>query len=176
MRIICKECGSQYNNEIHPVKCPNCVRIAEASATIEPETDDLCPHCGAKMVEYKHGLSKGLARALWYTLRIVKDCSNFEIASIGMDYTHRCNFQKLRYWGIVEKVGDSAGKGGIWRITESGLSFAKGEIKLQHFAWTYRGEVQRHEGELIGITDIAEGWKYRPEYAREAKAVDRSGG
>ena len=129
-----------------------------------------CPHCGAKMVEYKHGLSKSLCRSLAAVAIAFKDTQPHEIKDMGLDYNHRCNFQKLRYWGLVEKMGDQGSKGGLWRITEYGMAFVKGLTSLPRFAWTYRGEVERLEGEQIMITDVSGGWKYRPDYAKESQA------
>ena len=120
------------------------------------------------MVEYKHGLSKGLCRALAIVVKAFSDCEPHDIKDMGLDYTHRCNFQKLRYWGLVEKVGDAESKGGKWRVTEEGMMFVRGNRTFQKFVFTYRGEVVRREGERISIMDVADGWKYRPEYAAEA--------
>ena len=130
----------------------------------------ICEHCGATMVEYKHGLSKGLIRSLAIVAVAFKDTEPHEIKDMGLDYTNRCNFQKLRYWGLVEKVGDKDSKGGLWRITENGMAFVSGELSVPKFVWTYRGDIDRYEGKDIWITDVSEGWKYRPEYARESQA------
>lgn len=69
-----------------------------------------CETCGAKLVEYKHGLSKGLCRSLIQVAVTFKDTKAHEIKEMGLDYNHRCNFQKLKYWGLVEKVGEQTGK------------------------------------------------------------------
>ena len=130
----------------------------------------ICEHCGATMVEYKHGLSKGLCRSLAVVTLAFCDTEPHEIRDMNLDYSHRCNFQKLRYWGLVEKIGDKDSKGGLWRITEDGMKFAKGEISAPKFVWTYRGDVVRYEGEEIWITAVTDGWKYRPDYAAESQA------
>ena len=132
-------------------------------------TEKYCEHCGAKMVEYKHGLSKKLCRALAMVVTRSNSTEPQEIREMGLDYSHRCNFQKLRYWGLVEKIGDKDSKGGLWRVTERGMAFVMGKISCPRFAWTYRGDVVRHEGEPINITDISGGWKYRIDYARESE-------
>ena len=132
----------------------------------------ICEYCGAKIVQYKHGLSKSLMRVLY---RIIKDCNGevgiFEFKNIKLSYNEGSNFQKLRYWGLIEKVGDDEGKGGTWMLTQTGLSFACGELSLQKFAKTYRGELVCHEGEDVKIEDITGGWKWRIDYAREAEPL-----
>lgn len=129
----------------------------------------ICELCGAKMVEYKHGLSKGLMRVLH---KVIQACDGrideFEFKDIKLNYNEGSNFQKLRYWGLIEKVGDADGKGGIWKLTEKALSFSQGNLTLQKFARTYRGNWVAYEGENVGIEEITGGWKYRPDYAREA--------
>lgn len=129
----------------------------------------VCETCGAKLVEYKHGLSKGLCRSLIQVAVAFKDTKAHEIKDMGLDYNHRCNFQKLRYWRLVEKVGEQTGKGGLWRITETGKEFIQGKISLPKFVWTYRGKVERYDGEHITIFDVSDGWKSRSEYAKESK-------
>jgi len=129
-----------------------------------------CECCGAKLVEYKHGLSKGLCRSLAKAVVTFGDTEPHDIKDMPLDYNHRCNFQKLRYWGLVEKIGDSLGKGGKWRVTEKGMSFVKNEISVDRFVWTYRGEVESYDGEKLFITDITGGWQYRIEYAKDRRA------
>jgi hypothetical protein len=128
-----------------------------------------CPHCGAKMVEYKHSISKGLARALAKVVRATRGRSRFEISECGLTYSERENIRKLQYWGLITKAPTNSGKGGEWIITTIGMDFLKGTIKVQKSVWTYRGETIRFEGPHINITEVTDGWKYRPDYAREAE-------
>lgn len=136
-----------------------------------------CEYCGAKMVEYKHGLSKGLMRVLYRVILLCGGVVNeFEIKDVALSYNQRCNFQKLRYWGLIKKIGDFDGKGGTWALTSKGLSFACGELFLPKFARTYRGELVAQEGESIKVEDITGGWKFRPEYADDAIPHKPKGG
>ena len=130
----------------------------------------VCDTCGAKLVEYKHGLSKGLCRALIQVAIAFRDTKAHEIKEMGLDYNHRCNFQKLKYWGLVEKVGEQTGKGGLWRITEDGKEFVQGKISVPKFVWTYRGKVERYDGDHITIFDVSGGWKSRSQYAKERRS------
>ena len=132
----------------------------------EPKT---CPTCGAKMVEYKHGLSKGLCRALAKAWSAFSDTQPHEISEMGLDYNHRCNFQKLRYWGLVEKVGDPTGKGGRWRVTSDGVKFLMGALRVQKAVWTYRGDAVRFEGPMVSHSDVTGGWELRTDFARNAQ-------
>lgn len=126
----------------------------------------ICPHCSAKMVEYPHGLSKGLLRCLVKMVRA--GTGDKDLGDLQMNYNQQSNFQKLRYWGLVEKSDPGSEKGGKWRMTDLGWAFVKGEIQMRNKVWSYRGEFVRFDGDRIFIQDVTGGWKYRPEYAREA--------
>lgn len=131
-----------------------------------------CVTCGANIVEYKHGLSKGLLRAFARFVMKTRGQVGREVEfhDLGLDYNHGSNFQKLRYWALIEKIGDAESKGGLWALTEQGKIFATGAISLPRFAWSYRGDFVRYEGSKIFIGDVTGGWRYRPDYAAEAVA------
>lgn len=131
---------------------------------------ELCPHCGAKMAEYCHSMSKSLARVIF---RICQNLAagdrGFHVGSCGFTNSQINNLQKLRYWSVIAKAPDATAKGGNWILTDVGLAFARGVLELRKKVWTYRGEFVRFDGERILITDVSDGWKYRPEYARESR-------
>lgn len=132
----------------------------------EPE---LCPHCGAKMVEYCHSLSRSLARVIFRICQAIGPDRRFHVGSIGLTNPQINNLQKLRYWGIIAKERDASARGGNWILTDRGLEFAQGRIALRKKVWTYRGDFVRFDGAQIIITDVSDGWKYRPDYAREGR-------
>lgn len=127
-----------------------------------------CPHCDAKMVEYPHSLSRGLARVIYRIAQHMDRDRVFHVGECELNYSQQCNAQKLRYWGVIEKQPDATAKGGFWRLTDLGLAFAQGRIQLRKKVWTYRGEFVRFDGDQVLITDVSDGWKLRPDYAREA--------
>ena len=127
-----------------------------------------CPHCDAKMVEYKHGLSKGLARSLYLISKHLNRKNEFHIAKCEMTYSQRENSRKLKHWGIIEKLGDKDSKGGWWRLTDIGEAFIRGNIQLRKYVWSYRGDFVRFDGDRVYITQMTDGWKYRTDYVREA--------
>ncbi len=127
-----------------------------------------CPTCGAKTVSYKHSLSKVLMKGF----RKVLECSGvfgrFDIANCNLTYSERENLRKLQYWGLIKKAGDKA-RGGRWQVTALGLDFACGHMHLPYTVRTYRGDVLGFSGDDVSIEDVAGGWKYRPDYALEAR-------
>lgn len=128
----------------------------------------ICENCGAKMVKYKQALNKGLISALIKIERA--SISPVNVRDIGISHVQKCNFQKLKYFGLVEPFydDDENKKDGVWQITPLGIAFLKNEVKVHKFAWTYRDEWVSWDGDLIGVNDIFGGYKYREEWAAEA--------
>jgi len=127
-----------------------------------------CESCGAKLVEYKHSLSKGLARCL-YKIALYKGRA-VNLNELKFTYNQQSNFQKLRYWGLVAKEDPNNLKGGKWIITRKGWQFITDEITVPKTAWSFRGDFIRHEGIEIRFSDITDGYKIRPDYYRESVA------
>ncbi len=128
----------------------------------------ICGECGAKVVEYKHGLSKGLVRVLYIIAKYRQVGGTVAMSDLKLTYSQRCNSQKLRYWHLIEKVGDQDGKGGNWRVTHAGSEFLQGIRSLPQFVWTFHGDPIRYEGRYRYVDETTGGWKWRPDYAREA--------
>lgn len=124
----------------------------------------ICEHCGAKIVEYKHSISKGLISCLDL---ISKREGPVNLNELGFNYNQQSNFQKLRYWDLVRKSDPKNVKGGEWVITEKGLNFIKKIITLPKSVWTFRGEPVRYEGEAIFVDQVKESYKTRKEYISE---------
>ena len=130
-----------------------------------------CPHCDAKMVEYKHSLSKNLLRGFARIVYSVEPALRFQFKDCEfLSYSQASNMQKLRYWGMIQKEADEAGKGGDWLITPLAIKFLKGELSLPVAVWSYRAAWVRDEGATKTVDQITDGWKYRPKYAAEAVA------
>jgi len=121
-----------------------------------------CECCGAKNVEYRHGLTASLVKAL--EIFIEKNEYGLSLEESGLSHTQICNFQKLRYWGLIDRIPYSS----EWYVTDSGVDFINGVSYCRRHVWTYRGEFVRFEGEFGKITDVYGGWKTRVEYAQEA--------
>jgi hypothetical protein len=127
-----------------------------------------CEHCGAKIVEYKHSFSKALAIGLY---RLYQENRPVNIKHLGLTRNQWDNFQKLRYWGLVAKAVDDAGKrvGGCWAVTQLGVDFIENGTSIQKFVWTYRGETVRFDGDTCFFNDVHPvEYKQRTDYAQEA--------
>jgi hypothetical protein len=125
------------------------------------------------MVEYRHSISLPLCQGL-LALASSKHTKPVNIKCLGLTRNQWDNFQKLRYWGLVEK-GCVDGKhiAGTWIVTKRGYDFLAGKTKLSKSVWTYRGETVRYEGETVHVDEILDStefrkYKQREEYAMEA--------
>lgn len=101
-----------------------------------------CECCGAKITEYKHNLSVGLVKSLAKFTLVARNSPVVALKKVGFDNNSFNNFQKLRYFGLVER------KNGGWSITEKGKSFLFNKIPISDHVITFRGKVK----ELSKIT------------------------
>ena len=130
---------------------------------------EICECCGAKVVEYKHNFNAALANSLH---KIYVFNKPLPLSELSLSRNQWTNFQKLRYWGLVNKVTDDEGKriNCLWQVTKRGVDFIEGRLNITKYVWTYRGDTTRFEGSEIRFKDIHEKhYKQRPEYAQEAQ-------
>jgi len=124
---------------------------------------EVCPTCGAKTVEYRHTLNRGMAMALLKLYRIGGKAFKVRLNLTNSQYG---NWQKLRYWNFIRKLGPS----GMWQITDAGTRFIKGTYAYKN-AWTYRGIPKRWGGDMVSITDVWPEYEKREDYAATAVAA-----
>ena len=127
-----------------------------------------CPYCDAPMVEYKHSLSKGLAKCLY---RFVEAGGGPVNVYSELKFTHSqvCNFRKLRYWGLIEHSDKDDTRNGSWNLTQAGWQFVKGKTEIKKCVVTYRGEVRGFDGPTVTIQELTDGWWYKPDYIEHSK-------
>jgi hypothetical protein len=121
----------------------------------EPSTRR-CPHCGAATVAYKHSLTLPLVSALQ---KLADNGGGpINLQHLGLTRNQWDNFQKLRYFGLVEQVPGDGGqtKTGVWQITDMGRRFLLGTELVKRTVWTYRGKVVRRDGDLVSALDVEE--------------------
>lgn len=131
----------------------------------------LCDHCGAKMVEYKHSFSKALAIGLYKLYQ--SGAVSINLKHLGLTRNQWDNFQKLRYWDLVNQTHrpDGTRLNGEWNITQLGINFIERGIGIRKSVWTYRGEPLRYEGDTCFFNSVHETeYKKREQYAKEAIA------
>ena len=133
---------------------------------------ETCEACGAKVVEYKHRLNRPLIEALATAFKVA-GIGPFQVGKLELTHSQQANFQKLRYWGLVERCVTEKNKhrGGWWRVTMFGARFLLGHKQTRIMSITFRGQVRRMEGEVVAVGDIVEGFELRGDYAAAAIAL-----
>ncbi len=135
-----------------------------------------CECCGHKMTAYTHNLNKPMVIAFNVVLEEYLATKNpVNVYALDrLDYNQKCNFQKLRYFGLMDFIG-----GAGWYPTQLGFKFYYGERSVltpvasmgnkilpdDHEAWNTHGSPRR----WVSAMDIAGdgAYKRRPEYQAE---------
>lgn len=134
----------------------------EAARKHRPRVEKpVCPRCGAKQVEYKHTLSKGLVSFLWTLYHAKKPT---KLVDLPIDHSTFTNAQKTAYWNLAHSVD------GSWSLTERGMLFLSNRIEVERFVRTRNGKVVEREG-AIKVGDVDAGWWKRIDYAEQARAI-----
>ncbi len=139
-----------------------------------------CACCGAKIVEYKHGLNTILVRALQIAWReSTAGEHQFKVSdNEAFTYSERSNFQKLKYWGFVRRALGTHGepREGWWHLTDTGRAFLRGETTAPKWVRTYRGEISTTMPSTppappIGILQVDPAWQIprRADFAKAAR-------
>lgn len=133
-----------------------------------------CECCGHQETAYAHPLNRGLVLAFKelseYYLRTKKACNvNREL---DLSHNQLANFQKLRYFGLVQDTTDG------WYPTQLGLEWYRGNCSIlnpagslsnipladDHEAWKTHSKKRK----AVRITDYIDmSYKQRSEYAQE---------
>ena len=119
-----------------------------------------CPHCDAKMVEYRHVFNKGLAEGLYEIF--IAGGGPINLRKLKLTRTQWTNFQKLRYWGLVLPTKED----GEWVITQIGIDFIVSGKTIKKWVYTYRGESVRFDGEACIFNEI-----HTPKYDKKLDYV-----
>lgn len=113
----------------------------------------LCKCCGAKMVEYTHTLNHSMVESLYYFYKNNPPLNLNKIKELS--FSMRTNFQKLRYWDLIEKVYDKNTRiEGSWNITHKGILFLYNKIKVPKQVVTYRNKRVRFKDDLCFASDL----------------------
>ena len=128
-----------------------------------------CRHCNALIVTYKHMLTPGLVGAL---IRFAEHGSGpVNLGNTDLSRSQLSNFQKLRYFRLVTKVGPGT-HSGIWEITEFGRKFLAGEALVSRYIKTFRGNTTKRSKFKTTIHNI----HHEPYYMKHEDYVMESEG
>lgn len=129
----------------------------------------VCRECGAKIVEYKFGLNRGLVAFLSHLGRAGRPVTLDELSLTKSQYT---NHALVRHWGLAEQMIPEnkleARKGGKWRLTDEGREFLSGERHVRRYIHTVRNKVVSFSGERVSVDMIDDGYAFRQDYKDQA--------
>jgi hypothetical protein len=124
------------------------------------EEKEVCPYCGAEKKEVAtHSLTTGLVRDLIIFAKRAKEKGENKVhitKELDFSINQWCNFQKLRYFGLVAKweAEDGNKKTGFWVLTRNGLEFLQGKLSVhKKVSATKKGITERSE-EMVCIDDF----------------------
>lgn len=137
--------------------------LSEAREALERnlERGTHCPCCQQYARNYKRKLNSGMARSLihiynWYTQQKtrkpflhVKDYLRENALHNSHDWT------LLKYWDLLElkkeEREDGSSRNGYYRITQKGILFVEGKIKVWDHIYIYNNEVQGFSQDTLTI-------------------------
>lgn len=135
-----------------------------------------CPVCAQHAQAYKRKITKSMVNVMGRMLAIqgermlsltdaIKPGNTFETDASGKRWVHLPHVKQesrdatmLAYWGLIEEwsvVREDGGRAGYWRVTDEGIEFLKGEMRVFTYAHVYRGERYAFSGDQITVHDVA---------------------
>ena len=132
---------------------------------------DRCPYCGQDILKHKHPFSRSLANILIRATQKFGPKEPFHLQhDLFLTKSEYNNFQKLRYWGLVEKARDGQGKrrGGYWSLTWKALELLNGE-EIYKWVITFNNAIVDYSikkitlQQTVGYFEIPERWAKRAE-------------
>ncbi len=112
-----------------------------------------CNCCGARLEGRWETLSPGLCRTL---VKFYEQIKRFDVDALhlqkdcGFTKNEFNNFQKLRYFGLVEKTETA----GVWRITADGEVFAENRKAVPKKVFVFRNRVMEKSIERTLVENI----------------------
>lgn len=134
------------------------VKDAKKYITENFEEGVVCPCCDQFVKLYRRQINVTMAKMLIKFYQMNQDEQRwYHISEItGSENTSGGDFAKLRFWGLVEEMekdpdDTETRTSGMWRITERGKLFARGELMVERYARIFNQKLYRMEGEMIDI-------------------------
>lgn len=135
--------------------------LRDARDRLEKHRDEgmHCPCCGQFAKRYRRKLNSGMAVQLLTMYRMVNsaECDQDDFIHARRLVCGKAgagDLSKLRYWGLIESRGDAGEEtrsAGYWRLTDTGVMFARGLLRVRQYACIYGNAVEKLDGDLITI-------------------------
>ena len=122
----------------------------------------ICPTCGHKTAEYRHGLTRMLVECLWH---LHQAGGRSRLDKMGLGNTQFTNFQKLRYFGLAMPTAQNR----EWILTAAGEEFLQGRRRMPQAVFTRDAVVRRKADEQVFIHEIKDCAQYKTEWQEQAR-------
>lgn len=119
---------------------------ARSWLAVRLSTGAKCPCCSQFAKVYSRKINSNMARLLVVAYRRHGQAW-FHISALGFPGGGG-EFAKLRYWGVVETVEEQSGQ---WRVTDDGVDFVLGHLRLRSHADIYDGNLVALVGEKVDV-------------------------
>ena len=129
-----------------------------------------CPCCGHEVRWYKKTLCQRLVGEAYEIYNYVNwKFGAFSFREVFKDDHHKVNdAQKLKYFGLIRKVDNN----GLWKITQKGIDFLRGDISIPRAVWVYKNEVQMEDDVYVHVGEVEPRWQQcRADWAMDYVAV-----
>jgi len=124
-----------------------------------------CPCCGRFGKIYKHKLNTGMARILIDLVKMKRGDEFIDIRILKSFVPGSGDYAYLRFWGLIEQAPNnliSKRSSGLWRATEKGIAFARGQIQVPSHIFVFDNQPEGFSDTLTDIqTALGERFDYR---------------
>lgn len=151
---LCNFCHKNFHKPLTIEECQK--QLMEKSKS---KNGTKCPVCGTKCVIYPRHLYFEMVKHFIKLSRLPTKDGWVQIGdnSLGLEefrnYT-RAEFQKLQYWGLIERSQPHDLRDGVWwRLTEKGKEFLSGSLKIPDIAYVLNGKVLCFSNEMVDILE-----------------------
>jgi hypothetical protein len=134
--------------------------VAQLRQRIAKEREDgcVCPICDQNCKVYKRKLNSGMAACLcWLVREFTRTGESVHVNVDAPRYVLRSNeTSRMVWWGLVESMPSkdpSRKSSGVWRPTELGIAFARGEVTVARHAHLYNNQLHRFSDEQTTIRE-----------------------
>lgn len=145
--------------QLELLKKPTEMTLEEAREVVNTRLDKgvQCPCCFKYVRRYRRKFNGTMAKSLLWLVH-VQDQMGVEYVDVPKHaprWLVRSNqLPTLRWWDLVERpdsIVEGVKHSGLWSATDKGVSFARGDLSIEHTCVTYNGNLEWLEGSDISI-------------------------
>lgn len=126
--------------------------LAEARAALREVLREgaICPCCDRVAKIYRRSISGAmLADLVTLAQREMEEPSSWVKIGVGGFRPESGDYSKLRWWGLIEQKPevreDGSNRCGLWRITDLGIQFVRGQTFVRKYVYEYDGKLVEEE-------------------------------